>query len=141
MKTYLYILYITTTLLLLHSCDRWKWDENGDLDGLWQMTEWRDKSTHDIIKDKHDSLYYSFQLNIMKLQYTNKATCYHSYFTRTDAELIIGKTILYPTDEERPLTDLTPYGVPTDGHFHIDVLNSKDMVLSSPSAIITFRKY
>ena len=138
-KTALYILTIAI-VLLTGSCDS-KWDENGDLDGMWQMTEWRDKATNNVVKTNADSLYYCFQLKLMKIQNTSKSPYYFSYFTHSGDELKVGKTYQYPDDKEVPLTDLSAYGVPTDGRFHIDVLNNKNMVLSSTTSTLSFRKY
>ena len=47
----------------------------------------------------------------------------------------------WPADEECPLTDLSQYGVPSNGLFHIDALSKKRMQLSTDDAKLTFRKY
>ena len=39
------------------------------------------------------------------------------------------------------MDDLSKYGVPSSGSFHIDVLNGDEMVLSDPDNVLTFRKY
>ena len=46
---------------VMTGCD--KWDCNGDLDGMWQLTEWRDKNN--VVKaTKQDMIFYSFQLQM-----------------------------------------------------------------------------
>ena len=42
-------------MLTMASCD--KWDCNGDLDGMWQLMEWRDKD--DVVKAiKQDMIFF-----------------------------------------------------------------------------------
>ena len=143
MKKATYIIHCILLILLtsLSSCDEWKWDENGDLDGMWQMTEWRDKATGNIIATNEDGIYYSFQLKLMKFQQTSSDTYHLSYFTHAGNQLIVGKTIVWPDDEECPLTDLVQYGVPADGRFNIDALSKSRMQLSTDDVKLTFRKY
>ena len=143
MKKATHIIHCILLILLtsLSSCDEWKWDENGDLDGMWQMTEWRDKATGNIIATNEDGIYYSFQLKLMKFQQTGSDTYHLSYFTHAGNQLIVGKTIVWPDDEECPLTDLAQYGVPSNGLFNIDALSKKRMQLSTDDAKLTFRKY
>ena len=136
-----YIALLLLYIVLFTGCDGWKWDENGDLDGLWQLTEWHDKTTGNVSMTKNDELYYSVQLKLLKIQKMDKSGYYFSYFTNTGDSLFLEAPVHWPEDEKRPLSELAPYGVPANGHFHIDVLNSKNMVLSSTTAILSFRKY
>ena len=39
-----------------------KMDDNGDLGGQWQLTEWRDKATGAIKATKETGIYYALQL-------------------------------------------------------------------------------
>ena len=139
------ILHFTFYILLFISCDS-KWDQNGDLYGMWQLTEWRDAS-NDIKATKADGIYYCVQLNLLKLRKTSQSEYYLSYFTHTGDSLLIGRTVKWPQESNWPadttcaLTDLAPLGVPTDGKFHIDVLNNDCMVLSSTQGTVSFRKY
>ena len=116
-------------------------DENGDHDGMWQMTEMRDKATNNVVKTNADSLYYCFQKKVMMFQQAPQESHYLSHFTHTGTELIVGKTIFWPDETERPLTELSRYGVPADGRFRIDVLTSSHMQLSTDAHVIQFRKY
>lgn len=139
-KTILYILWGMLLLTVFPACDR-KTDENGDLDGMWQLTEWRDRTTNQVVKTKQDSLYYCVQLKLIKFQLGRLDKQCMSYFTYKGDSLIIGETTKWPSDEYIPLTTLAKYGVPADGKFHIDVLNSKQLMLSSNDAVLQFRKY
>jgi len=59
-KKKIYILFaFVAVVLFMTSCD--KWDCNGDLDGMWQLTEWRDKDNN-VKATKEDMIFYSFQL-------------------------------------------------------------------------------
>ena len=139
-NTLSYTLLCALCLTLFTACDS-KWDKNGDLDGMWQLTEWRDKATDQVVKTNDDSIYYCVQLNLIKFQRGSREQNYLSYFTYTDDSLFIGKTVAWPSDRVSPLTELAKYGVPSNGKFHIDGLNSKHMVLSSNDVILRFRKY
>ena len=140
-NTLLYTLLFALYLVLFTACDR-KTDENGDLDGMWQLTEWRNKTTNQVLKTQQDGIYYCVQLNLIKYQIGGQGSYYHfSYFTQTPDSLIVGRAFAWPGDKECPLDELTPYGVPHNGRFHIDVLNADKMVLSGELSTLYFRKY
>ena len=142
MRNTLYILHFIFYILILSGCDGWKWDENGDLDGMWQLTECREKGTDNVLKTQDDAIYYSIQLKLIKIQKMDKEGYYISYFTHPGDSLFLETPVHWPEDKKyEDYSELAPYGVPSNGHFHIDVLNSKNMVLSSPAAILSFRKY
>ena len=144
MQTHRIIGYLLSSILLISlisACDR-KTNENGDLDGMWQLTEWRNKATNQVFKTQQDGIYYCVQLNLIKYQIGGLGTYYHfSYFTQTPDSLIIGRAFAWPGDKECPLDELAPYGVPHNGRFHIDVLNADKMMLSGEESILQFRKY
>lgn len=122
------------------SCDN-KWDKNGDLDGMWQMTEWRNTETQRVVATQEDGFYYSIQQQLIKFQTTDRNSHYLAYFTHTGDSLFIASPTEWPSNTVRPMTELEKYGVPADGRFHIDVLNNKHMVLSTETQTLTFRKY
>lgn len=138
-KAKLYILALVAAVLSMSSCD--KKDCNGDLDGMWQLTEWRDKATDHIVKTNQDSLYYCFQQKLVKFQHGSLSEHYLSRFEHTSDELVIGQTTAWPADEVRPLTELAPFGVPADGRLHVERLSNSHMVLSTAASTLTFRKY
>lgn len=122
------------------SCDA-KWDKNGDLDGMWQMTEWRNTTTNTIVKTNQDAYYYSFQQDLIKMIKIKEGGYYLSHFTKSADSLYIREPIFWPKEEKRPMSELAKYGVPGHGRFHIDMLTSECMILSSDTATIAFRKY
>lgn len=134
-----YILLSAFYFLLFSACDS-KWDQNGYLDGMWQLTEWRD-ATDNVVATKADSVYYSVQLNLLKFQRAS-GRIYYSNFDHSGQTLTIGRTVAWPADTVCPLPELKPYGVPADGIFRVEVLNDGHMVLSSTSqGTLSFRKY
>lgn len=138
MKKILYLV-IPAIICLVASCKMG--DENGELDGMWQLTEWRDKATDHIVKTNQDSLYYCFQQKLVKFQHGSLSEHYLSRFEHTSDELVIGQTTAWPADEVRPLTELAPFGVPADGRLHVERLSNSHMVLSTAASTLTFRKY
>lgn len=137
-----FILTPILLLLTLSACDN-KRDHNGDLGGMWQLTEWRspDGTT---LATKEDQIFYSVQLNLIRFRDYDDGTWgdyYLAYFRHTPDSLIVYRPVNYAKDSLVSLHDLARYGVPADGRFHIDALNGDMMILSSPSGTINFRKY
>ena len=126
--------------VLCAGCERMT-DENGDLDGMWQLTEWRDKSTNKIVKTNEDHIYYNVQLDLIKFQEYNKNTYYLSHFAVTSDSLLISAPYYWPGDQQRPMSEVSKFGVPANVHFHIDALTNSRMQLSTDVAVLTFRKY
>lgn len=136
---------ITTLIILLlalSACDN-KRDHNGDLGGMWQLTEWRspDGTT---LATKEDQIFYSVQLNLIRFRDYDDGTWgdyYLAYFRHTPDSLVVYRPVNYAKDSLVSLTDLARYGVPANGRFHIDVLTNDLMVLTSSEGAINFRKY
>ena len=67
---------------------------------------------------------------------------YLSLFTKRNDSLIIQSPVYWPKDSMCNISALAPFGVPGHGRFHIDMLTSENMVLSSdylfPEILITF---
>ena len=129
--------------MAMTSCE--KRDCNGDLDGMWQLLEWRDKDN--VVKaTKEDMIFYSFQLQMASF---NKQSGKVS-FMRTSLEVSPDKVHIYNPieyigkghDEIQPMSVLSVFGVPEDGILWIQVLTSSTMVLKTGNQdILTFRKY
>ena len=129
--------------MAMTSCE--KRDCNGDLDGMWQLLEWRDKDN--VVKaTKEDMIFYSFQLQMASF---NKQSGKVS-FMRTSLEVSPDKVHIYNPieyigkghDEIQPMAVLSVFGVPEDGILWIQVLTSSTMVLKTGNQdILTFRKY
>lgn len=123
------------------SCD--KMDENGMLDGNWQMTEWRTTNGNTVVATNHTlRLYYTVKLNLLKFQiFGAESTYVLAYFNHTNDSLIITQAFARPYDDNLPLDSLAIYGCPADGRFRINRLNHNTLVLQSQDAILSFRKY
>ena len=128
---------------IMTSCEN-KRDINGDLDGMWQMTVWKD-ANNNTIKDKNGRIFYNIQLKLIPFRYFNdpgvNSSYVHAYFRHSPDSLIIFNPANYGSGECIPITDLMKYGVPADGKFHIDALDDRNMVLSSKEGTLYFRKY
>ena len=137
-----FILTPILLLLALSACDN-KRDHNGDLGGMWQLTEWRSPEGT-TLATKADQIFYSVQLNLIRFRDYDDGTLgdyYLAYFRHTPDSLIVYRPVNYAKDSLVSLHDLARYGVPANGRFHIDALNGDMMILSSPSGTINFRKY
>ena len=137
-----FILTSIFLLLALSACDN-KRDHNGELGGMWQLTEWRspDGTT---MATKADQIFYSVQLNLIRFRDYDDGTWgdyYLAYFRHTPDSLIVYRPVNYAKDSLVSLQDLARYGVPSDGRFHIVALDHDMMILSSPAGTINFRKY
>ncbi len=143
MKVRLYILAIVATVLSMTSCD--KKDCNGDLDGMWQLTEWRG-ADNTVKATKQDMIFYSFQLQMSSFQKNRNGSLFIRALLKVSPDQI---TIYNPFDyvgdshdEVRPMSILSVVGVPEDGIFHIVSLTSSSMLLkTNDGELLTFRKY
>ena len=125
------------------SCD--KKDCNGDLDGMWQLTEWRDKDN--VVKaTKEDMIFYSFQLQMASFRKLGD----NQFFMRTMLEASPERIRIYDPaeyvgeghDEVQPMSVLSVVGVPEDGIFWVQTLTGSAMVLKTNGQdLLTFRKY
>ncbi|MCD7721033.1 MAG: lipocalin-like domain-containing protein [Prevotellaceae bacterium] len=132
-------LCLLAALASLASCDN-KRDTNGDLGGMWQLTEWRDQRDSLVATNKQQ-IYYSFQLELMKIQRIGDGTYYLALFTHTQDSLIVLSIYNRPDEELVSLEDMREYGIPQDGRFHIDALSESHLVLSGQEGTLAFRKY
>ncbi len=140
MKRKLYILALLSLLMVVTGCD--KRDCNGDLDGMWQMLEWRDKEN--VVKaTKDDMIFYSFQLQMADFRKGNAEI--RTSLKVTPEQIIIYDPIIYKGnghDEIRPMSELSVFGVPEDGIMWIQVLTGSRMELKTNNQdILIFRKY
>lgn len=143
MKRLFHILILFVATLLITSCD--KWDCNGDLDGMWQLIEWRD-GENNVRATKDDMIFYSFQLQMASFRRLGEENYYISSMLEVGSEQIrIYKPAIYGGDghdKEQPMSILSIVGVPEDGIFHIDVLTGGTMKLkTNTQETLVFRKY
>lgn len=140
MRKRLYI-FILCSIVGLSSCDNKR--DNDSLAGFWQMVAWHD--TNGTVKaTKSDNIFYSVQLTLMKFHCLNDEynDYYLSYFNHKGDSLIVYRPVKYVNDSIVSLSELSRYGVPEDGGFKIDVLNSESLQLSSKTTgTLVFRRY
>ena len=85
-----FILTPILLLLTLSACDN-KRDHNGDLGGMWQLTEWRSPEGT-TLATKADQIFYSVQLNLIRFRDYDDGTLgdyYLAYFRHTPDSLIV----------------------------------------------------
>lgn len=134
------ILLLTALLLVVSGCD--KWDCNGDLDGMWQLTELRDKDG-EVKATKDDGIFYSFQLQMAGFRKGNREI--RTSLDVSPEQIHVYDPIIYKGnahDERKPMSELSIFGVPEDGVMRIQVLTGSTMVLKTNNEdVLTFRKY
>lgn len=140
MKRGFYIIALLSLLMVVTGCD--KRDCNGDLDGMWQMLEWRDKEN--VVKaTKDDMIFYSFQLQMADFRKVDNEI--RTSLKVTPEQIIIYDPIIYKGnghDEIRPMSELSVFGVPEDGIMWIQVLTGSRMELKTNNQdVLIFRKY
>lgn len=135
-------LAFVSMLCTITACD--KLDENGDFDGNWQMTEWRDNATQAILATKYTHrIYYAVKLNILQMREYGKPydTWHLAYFHCSDDSLYIDKVFHRPFDIEEPVDSLAIYGCAPEGRYAFIKLTKDDMILRNSLYTLTFRKY
>ena len=135
------IFVLVAAIMIFAGCN--KWDCNGDLDGMWQLMEWRDKD--DVVKaTKQDMIFYSFQLQMASFR-KQGMNVRNTSMKFTPEQIYIYEPVRYKGaghDVILPMSELAPFGVPEDGIFHIQVLTESQMMLKTTSQdVLTFRKY
>lgn len=125
------------------SCN--KWDCNGDLDGSWQMTEWRDKDGN-VKATQEDMIFYNFQLQMASFRKTGGDNfLLNTMLEATPEQIRIYDPQIYGGDGHdvmQPMSMLAFIGVPDDGIFFIEVLTGSKMQLKTKAGeTLIFRKY
>lgn len=116
---------------------------NGDLDGFWQLAEIA--YTGGTVTDTHnDGLFYSVQLKLIGLQRDGNNQ-YLGRFVQTEDSLYVYDFRLNITgdnSQKAAVGDLQAWGIPdTTERFAIEKLNGKEMILTSATARLSFRKW
>lgn len=130
---------LTTVAAGFSSCD--KMDDNGDLGGNWQLTSWERLSDGAILATNADSIFYTFQGELMKTQRMSSLDFFLATFRTTADSLVMLRIYASPYDSVVAPSALAEYGVSPSGRFHFDHLSSSQMVLSTETDRLTFRKY
>lgn len=157
-----YIIIVLLASIGFASCE-FKHENNGDLGGMWQLTQWHTRSSSGQIDSlvasnlKDDSrvpntrkLYFSFYRNVFQVRdaSTYFGMNYYSTFTRNNNEITLGNLIDYEghlyvdeTQTDHNYKEFSDFGIPENGKFHIDLLNGDNLQLSYNGNILSFRKY
>ncbi len=140
MKT-IYKLLVTMTVACMIACN--KMDENGALDGNWQLTEWRTANGDSILATNRScKIYYTFKLDLMKFQNMNDNNYYClAYFRHQADTLVVERAFSQPFNDVIPFDSLANYGCPADGRYIINQLTHQRLVLCSSVGTLTFRKF
>ena len=143
MKKVIHILILVLLAMAITGCN--KKDCNGDLDGLWQLTQWRDKN-NTVKATKEDMIFYAFQLQMASFRKLSG----EDFFMRSSLKVSPEQICIYNPieylgnghDEIKPMSILSPVGVPEDGIFWILVLDDSTMELKTNNDdVLIFRKY
>ena len=142
-SSYIFVFAAVVMSVIMTGCD--KWDCNGDLDGMWQLTEWRDKDNN-VKATKEDMIFYSFQLQMASFRKQSEGNFYLSSMLEVSPEQIrIYNPAVYAGnghDNVLPMSSLSVVGVPEDGIFQIQALTSSTMQLkTNGQETLSFRKY
>lgn len=144
-----------TFLINLIGCD--KLPQNGDLDGMWQVTEISYNSQNgqydSIVNKKAEQIYWLFQLDLMAIRskvegQDNLSDNIRARFKHTGNTLDIYEIYYHEwgiTDSlitNPNTTEYVRYGIKGNkAHFKIEKLDADHMRLQSDYAIISFRKF
>lgn len=143
MNRILYLFAVLSFIMGLSSCD--KKDCNGDLDGMWQLIEW--KTADGVVKEDRESMiFYSFQLQMAR--FDRKSFPLFSLMSSLEvnpSSIRIYNPFRYQGeghDIAYPMSSLAGVGVPESGYMKIEHLTTQSMVLSTESGeTLRFRKY
>ncbi len=133
--------HLISTLIVLISLAACHHSDNGDLDGMWQLTSRVELPSGEQTADKHSRIYWYVQMDLMKLEDKNLDTFHLAHFRHTADSLKIEKVYQSPFDSIVPIKKLAHYGVEPDGKFRIETLDADRLVLRNEKRILTFRKY
>lgn len=121
---------------------------NGDLDGLWQMTTIENLQTGEVIDGRNvgGGLNWAFQGSLLMMRGSNPIVCRFEHtgdILRVYSPYLSGR--FTEKHDDTPLEDtseLTVYGVyQLEEYFKILQLDANDMRLESANVRLTFRKY
>lgn len=139
MKRFLRVTILIYALCIAVSCD--KMDKNGKFDGTWQLKEWTENKSGNILATNEDAIYYYVKLDLMKFRIVNREPTYLARFKLTDDSLFIGEVYMSPFDSIVDRSYLKQFGVLEDGKFRVEKLTNATMILSNDLYRLSFRKY
>lgn len=136
------LVFAVMAVLAIVGCNRA--DMNGELDGNWQLLEWRDNASGNIVADNSSYLFYTVKLEMIQFHYKkSSARPYQAYFSYTGDSLLLGLAYMNQanSDSAVSISALHPYGVDAHGTFRVCELNSRRLVLQNTENTLVFRKY
>lgn len=138
------IFYILTILFLMTSCDI-EMSDNGNLDGLWQMTEMQETGK-EAIDMRETGTIWGFQFRLLELRNKSNQYGFLCRFEHKDGHLRVYEPYDQKHDEsDDPVTDATilnPFGLYTTSEdFQIEALTSSNLTIKSDKVRLKFRKY
>lgn len=137
------LVYLFLICLSVVSCDLYQSD-NGDLDGMWKLQQIDSLQTNHFKDLSESNLTYSILTDLLQLR--DGKTSILCRFKHTADSLVVYHPYCRGSEgQDVPLENvslLLPYGI-SDLHqaFHIDILNSGRMVLSTHEIRLHFQKY
>jgi hypothetical protein len=141
-------IYVIGALLLLTGCE-FHASENGDLDGLWQLTQVDTLTTGGVEDMRYSQVSWAFQGHLMEMRkpllFTYEGDIL-ARFDHTRDSLVVYDCYISKRDMgDIPVTkpeDLYPYGLRRlTERFRVMVLNDSRMTLRSDSLQLYFRRY
>lgn len=122
-----------------------KIDKNGDLDGMWQLTELENLTTHTIEADKNNGIYWNVQLDILNIKDRNNQKEYYCRFNHNDNLLTITNCYRFDNGIEviPEVNDMLLYAFDgnNEGYFTIEQLSNEHLILKTDNYRLIFRKY
>lgn len=138
------IFYILTILFFMTSCEI-EMSDNGNLDGLWQMTEMQETGK-EAIDMRETGTIWGFQFRLLELRSKSNQYGFLCRFEHKDGHLKVYEPYIQKHDEsDNPVTDATilnPFGLYTTSEdFQIEALTSSCLTIKSDKVRLKFRKY
>lgn len=139
--TYIFL----ATIVALTACD-FEVSDNGDLDGYWQLHQTDTLATGGT-DDMHQSgIYWAFQVHLMEMRDLQSRISILYRFEHSGSQLRIYNPIAnYREVSDSVITDVSlvnRYGIEhLDELFHIEQLNSDNMILTNDTYRFHLRKY
>lgn len=134
--------------LLVTACDTTS-SENGELDGMWYLTQVDSLSNGHSADYRNKRIFWSFQGTLAQFNYADGMNCYYmSHFDRTESTLKMKDFFLYDRVDEdhfidsETLDEIRPYGINSlEEDYTIKRLDDDAMILQDSELCLHFVKY
>lgn len=150
-KKHLITSCIAASSLVLGAAGCDKLPANGELDGMWQLTQMTPAATGETADKKAEHIYWSFQLDMMMIHtpdvlHNGKTYNTSALFSRQGDSLHVNSVFVHYVNRDSIISDpasttLDAVGIHGNAaHFRIDQLSSDHMQLTSDYCRLSFRK-